>query len=192
MASHNVLILIHRPFLVLLGLQMDGVGEAHETSSLLAERSSAICSSSATEIVRLCGLLSEHYTLQCAVFMVAYFLANACTVRLYMMDSASGASGDRVQDESFDQGVELLREMAKTWPVARRALHSVRRLAADLEKSRRRTASPDKSSTQVRDGDHYIDDLPRSDHSNPLLPQDWASLWLPMGQSDEWLFIGGF
>lgn len=155
---------------------MDGLHEAHEISSRLAETSSAICSSSATEIIRLCGLLNEHYTLQCAVFMVAYFLANACTVRLYVVES-TGAAEDGVHDEAFEEALGLLREMAGTWPVAQRALQSVQRLAADLEKNRRRTSPPDETSAQ---------------NGCPLVPQDWTGSWLSMSQPDEWTFTGGF
>lgn len=50
MAAHNVLILIHRPFLILAGLKMTNSVETYKLSTALAEKSSSICSDSSAEI----------------------------------------------------------------------------------------------------------------------------------------------
>ncbi|KAF4634855.1 hypothetical protein G7Y89_g3239 [Cudoniella acicularis] len=174
MASHNILILIHKPFLALLELQMEASEDFFRLSSALVERSSTICSNSAAEVVRLCHLLNEHYTLQYAVFMVAYFLANACIVRLNSIRSFEDDS-HLLQDETLEHGVDLLREMAETWPVARRALHSVQRLASDLKDRRNRNSSPREIPTLRQESFDETVDTFSFLYNTSLNSQDWEN-----------------
>jgi hypothetical protein len=117
MAYHSLLIHINRPLLCFLGLPHE------ERLVQVAARAHSVCSTSAIAVIHLGALFNEHYTLRCAVFMVAHWLTNACTVLFVspeMLDDRS--NGDLA---AFEEGLELLREMARAWEVGRKAVATI-------------------------------------------------------------------
>jgi hypothetical protein len=120
MAYNNFFILSHRP-LLFLDQMTDSSHPASPQTATNALNAASVCTKSAFEIIRLCRLYQQHYTLQCASFMLTHFLVNATTICLWNMDNANSEVA-----ESAEAGVkdcnELLQEIAGVWEIGKNAL----------------------------------------------------------------------
>lgn len=191
MAAHNVLILIHRPFLILACLKMANSVETYKLSTALAEKSSSICSDSSAEVVRLCDLFNKHYTLRYAVFMVAYFLANACIVRL-SDNRSSEKCKEPVDDETLRRGMALLQQMSLAWPVAKRMLDSIQRLESDINERRNRTDLSSNHEHLAQQSLHPTDETSGLECEDSTKNRDWSDTMFQMQQSMDWPYMPAF
>jgi hypothetical protein len=129
MAFHSFQILAHRPFVRLF----DSIPDIPRTSLLVASSAPSVCRSSAREILRLCRIYQQHYTLQCGVFMFAHYLTNVCTIYILDSDSKEGGIAEEAE-RGLEEGMDILQEMAEIWDVARNALALVKTLRSASQK----------------------------------------------------------
>lgn len=145
MAYHNFFILSHRP-LLFLDQMADCTTPTGAQAAPNTLSAAAVCTKGASEIIRLCQLYRQHYTLQCASFMLTHFLVNATTICLWNMDKADSEAAESA-GAAIKECDELLQEIAEVWEIGKNALA----LLHDLNVIRENKAAASLESVTVAD-----------------------------------------
>lgn len=127
MSFYNYQILVHRPFLFLATL-LDTDAETQAKFQGLSKSASEICRESAFEIISLCQLYRQHYTLKCIVFMLAHFLLNACTIHIADYWNEESPQAASSASSALDECIEILEEMKDVWEIAQNIIMLVNQL----------------------------------------------------------------
>lgn len=121
MTFHNLVILMHRPF---IGSQAFAAGQHHAWATQhrnLASTSSQFCTRSADAIVAHLETFERHYVLRYIPFVAVHCVLDAATVHVLNMFSDDERLARKAR-KAYEVSIRALEEISETWGYAGKAI----------------------------------------------------------------------